>query len=96
MQDYDLDLDLNLLESSINSRPTSMLDDKFPNIRESKPDKFLINFNYNIIKAGKKPDSLLDCISFMKYILNNNQIDNYKEEFEKLNFILSSTDILNR
>ena len=58
--------------------------------------KFLINFNYNIIKAGKKPDSLLDCISFMKYILNNNQIDNYKEEFEKLNFILSSTDILNK
>lgn len=94
MQDYDLDL--NLLENSNNINSSSILDEKFPNIKELKPDKFLINFNYNIIKAGKKPDSLLDCISFMKFILNSNDIDNYKDEFEKLNFILYSTDILNK
>lgn len=92
MQDYDLDL--NLIDLA--PKPTTILDQKFPNIKESKPDRFLINFNYNIAKSGRRPDSLIDCIGFMKYILNNNEIDNYKEEFDKLNFILYSTDILNR
>lgn len=61
----------------------SILNCKFPNIKELEPDKQIILFAQQCSKAGVYIDDMDLIIGMLKYVLNG-RVNNYKNDFMKL------------
>ena len=61
----------------------SILNCKFPNIKELEPDKQIILFAQQCAKVGVYIDDMDLIIGMLKYVLNG-RVNNYKNDFMKL------------
>lgn len=61
----------------------SILNCKFPNIKELEPDKQIILFAEECAKAGVYIDDMDLIIGMLKYVLNG-RIKEYKKDYMKL------------
>lgn len=61
----------------------SMLEEKYPTIKEEEPDSQLILFCYQVIQRDLYPENLSNLIGMLKYLFKNG-ISNYEKEFRLL------------